>query len=162
MDRDIVAAMVLGDGYLEQHGKGVRLQIKHSQRAKAYVEWKRKKLKDLAPSAIYHGYGKYPFYRFVTKTHPYLEELREKLYREGTKTIPQDIKGIIKTSLELAIYFMDDGTIDKRRGSILFETQSFSNLQIRRLAKCLRENFDLKSTIHNSGNRARCITMHEV
>jgi hypothetical protein len=38
--KDTLIGIVLGDGYLEPHGRGVRLQVIHSARYKAYVEWK--------------------------------------------------------------------------------------------------------------------------
>lgn len=156
MDKDVIAAMVLGDGYLEKHGRGIRLQIKHSQRFKEYVEWKHRMLNDLSPSPIYYGEAKYPFYRFVTKRHPYLEELYKKFYRNKIKIIPRDTKVFLNTPQALAVYFMDDATVDKRRGAVLFETQSFPDSQIIRLAKCLFANFNLQAVIHKSGrNRGK-------
>ncbi len=46
---------------------------------------------------------------------------------------------------------MDDGTCDKRQGSILFETQCFCLRDIEKLRKCLVDNFGLNATIHKSG-----------
>lgn len=149
--RDILIGAILGDGYLEPHGKGVRLQIKHSVRFRDYVEWKRKQLRQLKPSSIYHCEGKYPSLRFVTRSHPLLISLREKFYYDGTKHIPDDIGSLLNSPLSLAVWFMDDATIDKRQGSILFETQSFSRKEIEKLRQCLRDNFGIESSIHKSG-----------
>ena len=110
-------------------------------------------LRDFSPSPIYLGYGKYLFYRFVTKGHPYLGGPYRKFYPDGIKIIPQDISTVLKTPPELAIYFMDDGTVDKRIGSMLFETQSFPEPQIHTLAKCLLDNFNLKAAVHKSGKK---------
>jgi hypothetical protein len=108
-------------------------------------------LKSFSPSPIYSGYGKYPFCRFITRIHPYLEELYKKFYPRGVKVIPREVNEFLKSPLCLAIYFMDDGTVDKRRGSMLFETQSFSRRQIQRLGGCLFRNFNLRTSIHRSG-----------
>ena len=39
--QETLLGIVLGDGYLEPHGKGIRLQVNHAARFKSYVEWKR-------------------------------------------------------------------------------------------------------------------------
>jgi hypothetical protein len=54
-------------------------------------------------------------------------------YLDGKKVVPSQISELLKTPLSLAVWFMDDGTVDKRRGSVLFETQSFSFEDIERL-----------------------------
>jgi hypothetical protein len=106
---------MLGDGYLEPHGRGVRLQVNHGAAQKAYAEWKHEQLRELAPSPLYHcAKVKYPFCRFVTKSHPYLIELREMFYLDGKKVVPSQISELLKTPLSLAVWFMDDGTVDKR------------------------------------------------
>jgi len=46
---------------------------------------------------------------------------------------------------------MDDGTIDKRQGSMLFETQNFLKQDIEKLKECLKKNFGIESQIHQSG-----------
>lgn len=56
-----------------------------------------------------------------------------------------------RAPVSLAVWFMDDGTLDRRQGSLLFETQSFTRQEIERLQGCLRENFGIGSRIHRSG-----------
>ncbi len=143
---------MLGDGYLEPHGKGVRLQVVHSAAQKAYVEWKHEQLASLKPSPLYYyAKAKYPFWRFVTRSHPYLIELRQMFYVDGRKVVPDLILELLKTPESLAIWFMDDGTVDKRRGSALFETQSFSSEDIEKLRCCLHVNFGIQSNPIRSG-----------
>ena len=150
--REFLHGTMLGDGYLEPHGKGVRLQVNHSATQKAYVEWKHEQLQSLMPSPLYHCVKvKYPFCRFITKSHPYLIELRKVFYVNGKKVVPDHISDLLNTPLSLAVWFMDDGTVDKRRGSVLFETQSFSVEDIECLQECLLVNFDIKSNPVKSG-----------
>ncbi len=89
--KDIVIGTVLGDGYLEQHGKGVRLQVVHCVAQEPYVKWKHSELSVLLPSPMYLYNGKYPFWRFVTRSHPFLEKLRQIFYVNRKKRIPNDI-----------------------------------------------------------------------
>ena len=149
--KDIVIGTVLGDGYLEQHGKGVRLQVVHCVAQKFYAQWKHEELYLLSPSPMYFYDGKYPFWRFVTRSHPFLEEFRRIFYINGKKCIPDDINRYLNNPLTLAVWFMDDGTCDKRQGSILFETQCFCQQDIEKLKDCLAVNFGLNATFHKSG-----------
>lgn len=149
--KDILIGTILGDGYLEPHGNGVRLQVKHSQRFQEYVEWKHRKFEIFKPSKIYCCEGKYPALRFITRCHDKLQKLRDLFYPCGKKIIPDKISRLLNSNLALAVWFMDDGTIDKRQGSILFETQSFKKKDIVKLQKCLKDNFGINNSIHRSG-----------
>jgi hypothetical protein len=150
--KDIIIGTVLGDGYLEPHGRGVRLQIVHSSAQEAYIRWKYSKLISLLPSPMYYyRNGKYSFWRFITRSHPYLAELRKIFYIDGKKRIPDDIDKYLNNRLSLSVWFMDDGTCDKRQGSLLFETQCFCLQDIEKLQACIATNFNLNATIHKSG-----------
>jgi hypothetical protein len=150
--REILHGTVLGDGYLEPHGRGVRLQVVHSAAFKAYAEWKHQELALLRPGPLYYyAKAKYPFWRFVTRSHPYLIELREVFYCEGKKIIPDQISDLISTPQSLAVWFMDDGTLSKESGAMMFETQAFSFEDIEKLRHCLWMNFGFQSRPHHSG-----------
>ena len=47
--KETLLGTVLGDGYLEPHGRGVRLHVNHSERFKSYVDWKHKEFSELQP-----------------------------------------------------------------------------------------------------------------
>lgn len=150
--RELLHGTMLGDGYLEPHGKGVRLQVVHSVAQTAYIEWKHEQLTSLRPSPLYHyAKAKYPFWRFVTTSHPYLIELRELFYPCGKKIVPACISELLDTPQSLAVWFMDDGTLMKASGAVLFETQSFSVEDIEKLRLCLQRNFDIQSKPVKSG-----------
>ncbi len=152
--KETLIGTVLGDGYLEPHGRGVRLQVNHSERFKAYVEWKRLEFLELQPSPLHRNdNGGYPFWRFVTRSHPYLVELRRLFYAEGRKGVPETIGSLLTHPKSLAVWFMDDGTCDRRQGSVLFETQSFGADHLDRLRDVLLDNFDIRTAVHRSGVR---------
>lgn len=150
--KETLIGVVLGDGYLEPHGRGVRLQANHAERFKSYVEWKHLELAELRPSALhYENNGGYPFWRFVTRSHPYLAELRRQFYAGKKKIVPEAIGDLLTHPKSLAVWFMDDGTCDRRQGSVLFETQSFGSDDVVRLKGVLRDNFSIQSAVHRSG-----------
>jgi len=126
--------------------------VVHSAAHKAYAEWKHQELALLKPSPLYYyAKAKYPFWRFVTRSHPYLIELREVFYREGKKVVPDQIFDLIRTPQSLAVWFMDDGTLNKESSSVLLETQAFSLDEIERLRQCLWMNFRIQSHPVHSG-----------
>ncbi len=150
--KETLIGIVLGDGYLEPHGRGIRLQVNHSARFKPYVEWKRQELLELGPSPLHYNDNEgYPFWRFVTRCHPYLAELRRVFYPSKKKIVPETIGELLTHPKSLAVWFMDDGTCDRRQGSVLFETQCFGPDGLDRLKDVLLDTFGVKATVHRSG-----------
>jgi recombination protein RecA len=152
--KDLLIGTILGDGYLEPHGRGVRLQVLHAERFHDYVAWKHEQLAELQPSPIHYQTNRgYPYWRFVTRCHPLLAELRALFYPRGRKEVPENITELLNTPLALAVWYMDDGTVDKRQGSIKIETQCFSTEGLQRLCNTLAVNFGLEAHIHRSHKR---------
>ena len=148
----VLTGTLLGDSFLENRNTKVRLAIKHSTKQFDYLTWKHKVLKPYEPGKITKVLDcQYPFAKFVTKTSSILNKWHETIYKDGRKCVPKHIKNLLSSPMSLAVWFMDDGTIDKRQGSILFETQSFYEDEINNLVSCLSCNFNLKATIHKSG-----------
>ncbi len=152
--KDLLIGTILGDGYLEPHGRGVRLQVLHAERFRDYVAWKHAMLADLKPSPMNRQTNRgYPYWRFVTRCHPLLAELRALFYPHGRKEVPENIVELLNTPLALAVWYMDDGTLDKRQGSVKIETQCFSRIGLERLCGALEANFGLEAHIHASPKR---------
>lgn len=150
--KELLLGMVLGDGYLEPHGKGVRLQVNHAVRFASYINWKRDLLRALEPGSLHtNSNNGYPFWRFVTRCHPDLADLRRLFYVDGKKIIPDGIQKMLLHPQSLAVWFMDDGTCDKRQGSMLFETQCFDASDVERLRETLQANFDIRVKAHRCG-----------
>ena len=108
--RSIVMGTLLGDGYVYPNGT---LQIDHSVKQHAYVEWKFERLQAVV--------GRPP--SLVTRTHPksgkrsesvrfYTRAIfrneRQAFYSRGVKCVPIDI-GNWLDPLALAVWYMDDG-----------------------------------------------------
>ena len=143
---------ILGDARLEWHGRGVRLTLNHSVNQKGYIEWKRQELTPLQPSPLFlNANGLYPFWRFVTRIDQRLQALWNIFYGSGDKRVPENIEELLTTPNALAVWLMDDGTLDRRQGSMLFETQSYSHSEIESLQRCLERNFGIATNIHQSG-----------
>lgn len=151
--KELILGCLLGDGYLKKiKGRGEAfLEINHSIKAREYVDWKWKILKNLALSkpkvrAQNKGFPK-KAYRFFTRQHPFFTQLLEKFYSSGEKIIPKDFQ---LTPFILAVWYMDDGSKTKKNDVYLnchqFDLKSQKRLlhQLRLLKIKARINRDKK------------------
>lgn len=138
--KEIVIGCILGDGYLRllPGRKDAFLEINHSYKAKDYVDWKYKQLKNIVlskPKIRKQNKDEDKLaYRFFTQEHPDLTKLWKEFYKDNKKTVP---KNFIITPLELAIWYMDDGSKTKK-GDLYLNCQSFDILSQKRLLHVLR------------------------
>lgn len=156
--KNIITGSVLGDGYLEFDGyKGTRLQIKQSKRYKEYVFWLYKELHELCKSAPKRKKNTGQWY-FSTRYKKELTDLRNKFYSKGKKIIPLDIAEILKSGLSLAIWYLDDGTMDYREKdhrSFTLATNCFTNKEVERLIDVLHKNFRIIATLQTTTCRGK-------
>ncbi len=105
----LVIGKLLGDGSLENRGHAnSRLQIRHSIKQQAYVDWSYFLLQDLAASPPRRFRQAY---YFRTRSLPIFTKMRRAWYLPtGRKIIPSFIK---LTPFILAVWFMDDGYFDQ-------------------------------------------------
>ena len=140
----------MGDGYLEHDGfKASRLQIKQSERKKDYVLWLYNELKDLVKTPPKQRKDNNQWY-FSTRSLVELDFFRSLFYWSGKKSVPSTIKELSFSSLSLAVWFMDDGSLDYRvkyHYSFSFSTDSFNEPDVRLLQELLFEKFGVKSNI---------------
>lgn len=155
LQKQIIIGSVLGDGYLEKNRYGsTRLQIKQSKEKKEYVFWLFGKLQTLCLSKPKQRKDNNQWY-FGTR---YLKELTkfQQLFYSKRKRIPDNISEILKSPMSLAIWYMDDGTLDYRpKDHLAFSlmTNCFSRKEVYLLKESLKKNFGLKTTVHNSSYR---------
>jgi len=150
--KEALLGTLLGDGYLEWRGRGVRLHVNHSANFEPYVRWKYEEFAELRPSMPSwnenHGY---PSLHFVTRTHPDLIGWRELFYGPEGKIVPANIKQLLTHPKALAVWYMDDGTRNISTGYLLFNTQSFNVSELQLLQEVLRDNFGIETTLQTCG-----------
>ena len=96
-ERSMIIGCLLGDGYLRivPGRRNALLEINHSVKAKEYVDYKYDVLKRICvspPKERSSGSNGRRAYRFYTKQHQELTELYKLFYKNGRKTIPQDLE----------------------------------------------------------------------
>lgn len=140
----VLLGALMGDGCIipTASGKNYRLQLEQSHKQKEYLFWKYEIFKEfvitppkyIAPSNSW---------RFRTISHKEFIRLRNLFYRNGKKILPKTLDFLLDP-LVLAVWFMDDGCLAKKKGYVL-NTQNFTFEENIRLKKFLSERFGLSS-----------------
>lgn len=163
MDRSLQVAIgsVLGDGFLHKLGKRkLTSQIYVSQRDSKlnYLEWLHSKLGETIGMHPIKPKTGYLQHWFMSKPDRQLGYLRSKFYINGKKVIPPDIKSFLFTPLTLAVWYMDDGNLDKRSKYHLnstIATYCFSFEECEVLSKVFKENFGIITSINQTKIRGK-------
>ena len=149
--KDIIIGTVLGDSYIGiSPYKRTVLQIKQSNKHKEYVFWLSQKLKSLFPREPKQRRDNKQWF-INSKYSLELNELRDLFYPKGKKIVPRSIDKILKSPIILAVWFMDDGTLDYRfKDHCAFHlcTNCFKLKDVQRLAKTLGKNFGIIASVH--------------
>jgi len=121
-EKEIILACSLGDGYIycneEKHSAA--LKITHSENQVDYLKWKTSLIQDLTGfttgESVYINKNKYGFKAYTKAFYGYkkLRIYRKWLYNNKTKTVKKILQ-YLSSPLSLAIWFMDDGSIMKRK-----------------------------------------------
>ena len=148
----IIVGSILGDGGIYFANKSPRAYytVKQALRYSEYVEWLFGQLKNICPSEIKQRKDNGQKY-FYTSPNKDLNIFQELFYRNKVKMVPKNIKEILKSPLSLAVWFMDDGTLDYRpKDHCAFHlcTNCFSKEDTQRLIETLKDNFDIESSLH--------------
>jgi len=125
-ERSLIVGSLLGDGYMRiiPGRADAFLEINHSKKAKAYVDYKYTSLKRLCKSTPKERStnGNRVAYRFFTRQYKELTVLYNQFYKNNKKIIPKDL---VLDPVVLAVWYMDDGS-KCRNHDIYLNTQQFS------------------------------------
>ena len=112
--KTIIIGNILGDGYLHRlHSGSTRLQLKQAERYKEYVMWSYENLKNLCLSGPKQRKDNFQWY-VNTRYLQEIGDLHSLFYCNGKKYIPNNIVQLLKSPLSLAVWYMDDGSLDYR------------------------------------------------
>jgi hypothetical protein len=127
-DTELISAlvgMVAGDGNIhkQKNSPGVTLRLKHAERQKEYLEFKRDILQNLFPDweipiKSFDNSG-YPGVKVETHDHPLLRTGYQWFYPHGKKRFSREVLNHL-TPIGIAIWYMDDGSLSfkKRDGKV--------------------------------------------
>ncbi len=154
---DVLIGAILGDSHVEKNGKFCRVRFDHSIKQLPYLEWKRERLFPYsAPLSLYQVYDKrtgkvYKRARFNTYTTLLFNPYRDLFYQGGKKILPLNIESLLHSSLALAIWYLDDGSLKTDCKAYRPHTNSFTLSEVEILKRVLFKNFGIQSQIHKQG-----------
>ena len=115
--RNIVVGSLLGDGWLiklRPNTKTSTLYVKYNDKSLGYLKWLRTQLKELNPSEL-KSIPRYNQHYFYTSSRTDIGDLRQQFYpNEEEKRVPENIGQLLTDPISLAIWYQDDGTLDRR------------------------------------------------
>jgi hypothetical protein len=153
LQREIIIGNILGDGYicLNKYGTS-NLEIKQAERKKEYVFWLYGQLRNLCKSSPRQRRDNLQWY-FRTRYTQEFTDLHKIFYPNSKKIVPKNISDLLISPLSLAIWYMDDGTLDYRpkdHFAFSLTTHSFSVRDTYYLVRALKKNFGIESTVFNN------------
>lgn len=148
----IIIGSILGDGgvYFNTNSPRAYYMVKQSLRYSEYVDWLFSQLKNLCPSEVKQRKDNGQKY-FYTSPNECLNIFQELFYRNKIKRVPENIDEILISPLSIAVWFMDDGTLDFRpKDHCAFHlcTNCFSKEDTQRLIETLKKNFGIECSLH--------------
>jgi hypothetical protein len=144
VQHEIIIGCLLGDGSMRCKTNAL-LEINHSVRQRAYVDWIYQHLVELVsmPPKERPGNGNRVAYRFVTRAVPELTPYYRRFYASGRKQIPTELE---LTPLTLAVWVMDDGSRSRR--AMYLNTQQFDWVDQQKLLELLRDQWGIYGSLH--------------
>jgi len=157
-EEQIIIGSLLGDGYMEirTNRETSRFTESHSMKQSEYLQWKVAGITRLG--AVYSETIRqnYTVARLRTAFLPILRKYYDLFYRNRKKYLSEEVLGYIH-HLALAVWFMDDGTLRKKKvnkaRAIRLMTESFTYDENVKLSEFLKRRFDIGGHIE-----ARCMT----
>ena len=149
----IALGALLGDAWIDKD----RLRLKQCDRYKEYVFWLYEELQDLCLSPPKQRKDNLQWY-FQTRKNEEIIKYRKIFYRNAKKIIPQEIGKLLIHPLSLAVWFMDDGTLDwriKDHYAFRLATYCFTLDECNQLVDTLENNFGVSASVQTTLMRGK-------
>lgn len=156
--RNVLIGSILGDGGIYLTSSKPHFYFKQKESSKDYVFWIYNYFHSFCKSPPKKRVDNNQWY-FRTRGVELLSEFHRNFYdKNGRKKIPSKIKNLLTSPLSIAIWYMDDGTLDYRQKShcsFTLMTNCFTIKETKLLSETLWENFKIYSTVQNPHCRGK-------
>lgn len=150
--QNILVGSILGDGGIYTRMQGMPYYyVKQQERNKDYIFWLYQELNNLCPSPPKKRRDNNQWY-FYSSGLENLVPLRTLFYKDGRKRIPANIDEFLNSPLSLAVWYMDDGTLDYRTKdhcAFSLTVNCFTVQEVTFLCSVLKKYFGIISTVQN-------------
>ena len=132
-------------------------RLNNANSKKEYVFWLYEELKDLVRTPPQQRKDNGQWY-FSTRSIIELDSYRKIFYENKRKIVPFNIKELLVSPLSLAVWFMDDGSLDYRvrsHYSFNLSTDSFTIDEVRLLQEVMDKKFGIQTSIQTPSCRGK-------
>lgn len=157
--KDVALGSLLGDAYLRPSGKSKKsfaLSFAHGEKQLDYLKWKLGVFSAfVSTKELYRREssfrGNAPCYSFSTISHPYLAALHKLCYPNGKKGISQQWLDLLSPQA-LAVWYLDDGSLNRRYGTVVLCTNCFSRAEQDLIIRYLHERWGIEAKLEPRRN----------
>lgn len=148
---------ILGDSHVERNGSNCRITFDHSIKQLQYLQWKNRILQPFCTEIeTYNVENKrinkiYTKCRFKTFTLSCFNQYRDLFYKNSKKIVPIGIRNELRSTLALAVWYLDDGSLRSDCKGLRIHTNNFSFKEVQNLKEILKKNFSINANIHKQG-----------
>lgn len=161
--KEIVFGTLLGDGYLRPtNGNSgncsYALSCCHGEKQIDYLKWKFSEFEEFVMTKDFrintrNFRGNAPTYSFSTISHPFLNVAHSICYwNNGKKDISSQWLEQL-TPLSIAVWYMDDGSLNKRYHTIVLCTNSFSQIGQQLAIDYLYNQYGIRAVLESRRNQ---------
>lgn len=158
--KSIAFGTLLGDGYLRPTGASkspsYALSFCHGEKQIEYLRWKFYEFEHFVATKEFsmrasNFRGNAPTYSFNTVSHPFLTDAHRICYPNGKKDVTEEWIDNL-TPLSLAVWYLDDGSLNRRYHTIVLCTNSFSTKGQLLLIDHLKSTYNISSVLEPRRN----------
>ena len=121
-EKQIILGSLIGDMHCRIRKRNPQIEEAHSRKQEGYLLWKLSQLKKLTFTLWETNIGAL---QFESRVYPFLNYYYKLFYGNGKKQISNEILDQLDT-LGLAVWYMDDGSYNKKGNSCRIHTNGFS------------------------------------
>lgn len=168
--KQIVFGTLLGDGYLRPTNGNApncsyALSMCHGEKQLGYLKWKFSEFENFVTTKEFRVSnrqfrGNAPTYAFSTISHPFLNEVHKICYWNNGR---KDISSLWLeqlTPLSIAVWYMDDGSLNKRYHTVVLCTNSFSHEGQLLAINYLKEHYNINAVLEPRRNQQTVIRIN--
>lgn len=168
--KQIVFGTLLGDGYLRPTNGNAgncsyALALCHGEKQLDYLKWKFSEFENFVTTKEFRinnrqFHGNAPTYAFSTVSHPFLNDAHRICYcNNGKKDISiQWLEQL--TPLSIAVWYMDDGSLNKRYHTVVLCTNSFSHTGQLLAVEYFKERYNIGAVLETRRNQQTVIRIN--
>jgi len=159
--KSAIIGMILGDGYLQKTGsRNARLRLEHQADRYDYLLWKT----EILPQ-FFQGKPKilerihpitrktYRYVRHQSNASPYFGKMRALFYPDSKKTIPKNLKVLLRDDIGFAIWYYDDGYYYQRDQCSYLYLGKISKEEAIIASDTIKNNFHLSNSVLDKKNK---------